>query len=237
MEEFNGVRLREIREEKKLSFTDIEQEIKIREKYIRALEEENYEIFPAEIYVTGFLSSYSKYLGLDENDVVKNYWQTHQEKDHLNKTRENLVKGTKAKNSNLFVNKTGIIIGVSLGVALLFFSLFGSKPESNKKDVVGESIYREVPVVVPPEIKISKEVYLEIKGEKSTWLRVTADGELAYEGLIKKDEVMFLEAKKNFRVRIGNIFGVKVKFNGDFIDITSGQRGEVNEIFLEKEPE
>ncbi|MCK4533618.1 helix-turn-helix domain-containing protein [bacterium] len=237
MGEFNGIRLREIREEKKLSFGDIEQAIKIREKYLRALEEENYEIFPAEIYVTGFLSSYSKYLGLDEDDVVKNYWRTHQEKDHLNKPREDLVKVTKTNNSSLFVKKTGIIIGVALGSALLLFSFFWSKSESNKKDAVGESIYREVPVVLPPEIKIPEEVYLEIKGEKSTWLRVTADGELAYEGLIKKDEVMFLEAKRDFRLRIGNIFGIKVKFNGDLVDLGSGQRGDVNEIFLEKEPE
>lgn len=237
MGEFNGVRLREIREEKNLSFGDIEQKIKIREKYLRALEEENYEIFPAEIYVTGFLSSYSKYLGLDENDVIKNYWRTHQEKDHLNKPRENLFEVTKTKNSNLFVKKTGIIVGVSLGTALLLFSFFWIKSESNKKDVVGESVYREEPVIVAPEIKIPEEIYLEIKGEKSTWLRVTADGELAYEGLIKKDEVMFLEAKRDFRLRIGNIFGIKVKFNGELVDIGSGQRREVNEIFLEKEPE
>ncbi|MCK5533524.1 helix-turn-helix domain-containing protein [bacterium] len=237
MGEFIGDSLREAREGKQLSFSDIEQEIKIREKYLRALEKENYEIFPAEIYVTGFLNSYSKYLGLDADNLVKNYWRIHQEKDYLNNSRDNLSKTNKKEKNNIILKKISIIVGVSLGITVLSFLLFRVKSESNKKVVVRENTYKEEIAVVPVQIKIPEKVYLEIKGEEATWLRVIGDGDLAYEGLIKKDEVMFLEAKEKFKIRIGNIFGIKVKFNGESIDIISGQRGEVNEIFLEKDRE
>ena len=38
---------------------------KIRGKYLRALEDERFELLPAETYVKGFLRTYAEYLGLD----------------------------------------------------------------------------------------------------------------------------------------------------------------------------
>ena len=44
---------------------EIEQSTKIRGKYLRALEDEQFEVLPAQTYVKGFLRSYADYLGLD----------------------------------------------------------------------------------------------------------------------------------------------------------------------------
>src|ERR1700712_164970 len=38
---------------------------KIRGKYLRALEEEHFEVLPAQTYIKGFLRTYAEYLGLD----------------------------------------------------------------------------------------------------------------------------------------------------------------------------
>src|SRR5205814_4144291 len=38
---------------------------KIRGKYLRALEDEQFDVLPAETYVKGFLRTYAEYLGLD----------------------------------------------------------------------------------------------------------------------------------------------------------------------------
>ena len=46
---------------------------KIRGKYLRALEDERFELLPAETYVKGFLRTYAEYLGLDGQLYVDEY--------------------------------------------------------------------------------------------------------------------------------------------------------------------
>jgi cytoskeleton protein RodZ len=60
-----GNSLREARLRQGLDFPEIEQRTKIRGKYLRALEEEQFDVLPGQTYVKGFLRSYSEYLGLD----------------------------------------------------------------------------------------------------------------------------------------------------------------------------
>jgi cytoskeleton protein RodZ len=60
-----GNSLREARLRQDLDFPQIEQATKIRGKYLRALEEEQFDVLPAPTYVKGFLRSYSEFLGLD----------------------------------------------------------------------------------------------------------------------------------------------------------------------------
>jgi hypothetical protein len=60
-----GNSLREARLRQGLDFPQIEQATKIRGKYLRALEDEHFDVLPAQTYVKGFLRSYSEFLGLD----------------------------------------------------------------------------------------------------------------------------------------------------------------------------
>ncbi len=60
-----GNSLREARVRQGLDFPAIEQATKIRGKYLRALEDEQFAVLPGDTYVKGFLRSYSDYLGLD----------------------------------------------------------------------------------------------------------------------------------------------------------------------------
>ena len=60
-----GNSLREARLRQHLDFPEAEQATKIRGKYLRALEDERFELLPAQTYVKGFLRAYAEYLGLD----------------------------------------------------------------------------------------------------------------------------------------------------------------------------
>ncbi|MBA3364909.1 MAG: DUF4115 domain-containing protein [Actinobacteria bacterium] len=68
-----GNSLREARQRQGVDFTQAEQATKIRGKYLRALEEERFELLPAQTYVKGFLRSYAEYLGLDGQLYVDEY--------------------------------------------------------------------------------------------------------------------------------------------------------------------
>jgi hypothetical protein len=60
-----GNSLREARVRQGLEYPQIELATKIRAKYIRALEDEQFTMLPAHTYVKGFLRTYAEFLGLD----------------------------------------------------------------------------------------------------------------------------------------------------------------------------
>jgi hypothetical protein len=68
-----GNSLREARTRQVLDYPQVELATKIRAKYIRALEDEAFEILPSETYVKGFLRSYAEFLGLDGQLYVDEY--------------------------------------------------------------------------------------------------------------------------------------------------------------------
>jgi len=68
-----GNSLREARERQGLGYPEIELATKIRAKYIRALEEEDFTAIPGDAYIRGFLRTYAEYLGLDGDVYVDEY--------------------------------------------------------------------------------------------------------------------------------------------------------------------
>lgn len=68
-----GNSLREARSREGLGFPQVELATKIRAKYLRALEEEQFDVLPAETYVKGFLRAYADFLGLDGQLYVDEY--------------------------------------------------------------------------------------------------------------------------------------------------------------------
>ena len=68
-----GASLREARARRKLSYDQVEAETKIRAKYIRCMEDEQFDVLPSGTYVRGFLRTYADYLGLDGQLYVDEY--------------------------------------------------------------------------------------------------------------------------------------------------------------------
>jgi hypothetical protein len=68
-----GDSLREARLRRSIEFAQAEQATKIRTKYLRALEDEQFDQLPSPTYVKGFLQSYAEYLGLDGQLYVDEY--------------------------------------------------------------------------------------------------------------------------------------------------------------------
>ena len=72
MESFGRI-LRETRERKNLTAEQIARDTRISRRFLEALEEENFSLFPAETYLIGFLRNYAEYLGLDKDELVTIY--------------------------------------------------------------------------------------------------------------------------------------------------------------------
>ena len=68
-----GNTLREARVRRSLTLQQVEEDIKIRVKYVQAMENEDWDVMPGVTYVKGFLRTYSTYLGLDPDVIMDEF--------------------------------------------------------------------------------------------------------------------------------------------------------------------
>jgi Helix-turn-helix domain len=68
-----GSTLREARMRAHIDITEVEVRTKIRAKYLRALENEEWDSLPGPVYVKSFLKTYGDYLGLDSRLLVDDF--------------------------------------------------------------------------------------------------------------------------------------------------------------------
>jgi cytoskeletal protein RodZ len=70
-----GETLRETRMRRRIDMTEVEAATKIRAKYLRALENEEWDLLPGPTFVKTFLRTYAEYLDLDPRLLVEEYRQ------------------------------------------------------------------------------------------------------------------------------------------------------------------
>jgi cytoskeletal protein RodZ len=73
-----GVMLREARMRAHIDISEIETETKIRAKYLRALENEEWDLLPGPTFVKSFLRTYAEVLGLDAKLIVEEFKLRHE---------------------------------------------------------------------------------------------------------------------------------------------------------------
>jgi cytoskeleton protein RodZ len=68
-----GATLREARMRQRIDISDIEAQTKIRAKYLRALENEEFDLLPGPTFVKSFLRTYAEALGLEPRALLEEY--------------------------------------------------------------------------------------------------------------------------------------------------------------------
>jgi DnaJ-class molecular chaperone len=68
-----GADLHKIRTELEIPLEEIADNTKVQIGMLRAIEDDNLELFPPVVYLKGFLKSYARYLQIDENVVVNGF--------------------------------------------------------------------------------------------------------------------------------------------------------------------
>jgi cytoskeleton protein RodZ len=68
-----GMILREARNRRKLELSEVEAATRIRLRYLRAIEDEEWDVLPGGVYTRGFIRTYATFLGLDGDRLVNDY--------------------------------------------------------------------------------------------------------------------------------------------------------------------
>jgi len=194
-----GTLLIEKRKEKNLEIKDVSQIVKIRSTYLQALEEGNYEVFPSEVYITGFLKNYAKFLGIDIGKVMAMY-----RRENERQTEDNtMISKLKASNFN-YVMTPNKIVAILAGIAILLILVY-----------LGSYIGR---VLKKPSLSLSSPVTINQEGEANyrtdaNFIELSGNAEIGSKLTINGQELKlnnFEKFSKEFPLESGkNVFTVK----------------------------
>ncbi|BCR05554.1 hypothetical protein DESUT3_26230 [Desulfuromonas versatilis] len=70
-----GTLLRQRREQRGMTLETVSRQTRIKLAYLQALEEDRFEVFPGEVYLSGFLRTYAASLGLEAGSLLERYRQ------------------------------------------------------------------------------------------------------------------------------------------------------------------
>ncbi len=68
-----GTTLRDARNRRKIDLSEVEDATKIRIRFLRAIENEEWDVLPGEIYTRAFIRTYASYLGLDGERLAEDF--------------------------------------------------------------------------------------------------------------------------------------------------------------------
>lgn len=113
-----GSTLREARMRARIDISEVETKTKIRAKYLRAIENEEWDLLPGPVYVKSFLKTYADYLGLDSRLLIDEYKRRYERPDHdthtiatIHREREQAAKGPVIPSWMITVVVLALILG------------------------------------------------------------------------------------------------------------------------------
>ncbi|MBW3659189.1 MAG: DUF4115 domain-containing protein [Actinobacteria bacterium] len=222
--------LRDAREEQGRSIDEAARDTRVRSDYLRALEEEQFEVFGGDVYAKGFLSSYARYLRLDPQPLLDRYRRNVQ---HDEPSASSIAATPVAKQPSgpppTWIAWAVVVVVVLIGVAALAQVFGGRTPEpaAQQPPQPADSPTEDAATPTPepsPEPTFDG-VELLLAYEEDCWTRVTIDGQTVLEETVQRGETRSFEDDGEIQVRFGNPAGVRVELNGESLG-AAGEPGQ-----------
>lgn len=125
-----GEKLKLARESRGLTVDQIARETNIAKRFISALEEEAFDVFPGEPYLLGFLRNYADYLGLDAEEMVTLYKNFKIQEQPL--PMDELLDRKRLSPAAKQIGLWALIAGVVVVAVFVIFPLFRGKPAADQ---------------------------------------------------------------------------------------------------------
>src|SRR5215218_6995479 len=188
-----GNSLREARLRRRVDFGEAEQATKIRGKYLRALEDEEFGLLPSQTYVKGFLRSYAEYLGLDGQLYVDEYNSRYVVGQEDYRPRRSSVQPQR-RNRRVETNVVLVVLLVIAISTVIFVAAWKSATrDDTATPVTGLGAVPAVkPKVVPPLLWVRA-----LRGPSKLVVHDTsATGRVRYEGTVMRGETQQFRGRR-----------------------------------------
>ncbi len=76
-----GELLKKSREAKGINLSEVEKNIRVRAKFLKEIENNNWSVFPSQIYIAGIIKNYANFLGLDSKKMLSFFRRDYERKE------------------------------------------------------------------------------------------------------------------------------------------------------------
>jgi hypothetical protein len=216
-----GNSLREARVRQGLEYPQVELATKIRAKYLRALEDEQFNVLPAQPYVKGFLRTYAEFLGLDGQLYVDEFNSRFLSEGFdevpVRKMSPRVRQERSVERKVLLFALAGI---VALTALVIVAWKYGGG-DSGAPSVVSPNT---TPVArpLPPELRLTgvgRGTYVEVR-------RASPTGAVLLQGTVPQGKVEVVTGKR-FWLYVRRPKGIRVTLDGKPVSLPSGKNRRV----------
>jgi hypothetical protein len=217
-----GASLREARLRQGLDFPELEERTKIRPKYLRALEDERFEILPAPTYVRGFLRSYAEALGLDGQPFVDEYNSRFAIGDEDAPLRARRVPTQPRRDHQARESRIAVValLAITVAAALVIAAWKFGGPETESVPGLASPTESQKPATTAGTARI---VVRAVAG--SSWMEVrsgASGAKLLYSGTLERGQRKAFQGQR-LQLVLEQPDHVQVRLNGASVGLPSGK--------------
>jgi cytoskeletal protein RodZ len=238
-----GARLRQFRTEKSISLEDVAAKTRIQARLLNAIEEGRLDQLPEPIYIKGFIKRFAEAVGMNGAEFSSSF--------PIGVTLQRIrptwryIPVTQLRPIHLYLVYVVLVIGSVNGLSFLVrgsasdrgpdkyaqqnppIELPTPPKSSNTKSL--QKLNTAKPVKLSQQTKDGKSVQVSVRLKADSWMRIVADGETKFEGILPEGTQRSWVANKTLIVRAGDAGNVLVEFN-DQTPKEMGEPGKVEEM-------
>jgi Helix-turn-helix domain/Domain of unknown function (DUF4115) len=235
-----GEEFRSAREARGLSLSDVAERLHIRSVYLAAIEDEDWHVIGAPVYVRGFMRTYARFLGLDPEAAVARFSASvpaGTPAATAPRPAQTASAGEK-RSTDRSSPSLAAILSIVVAVAVVFFVAYefyqyhAGSPAATPVVQASAAADAEAAAPVPapdassdvdglpppiaavhPPVKGAAKRGLSVRLTETSWLRVAVDGTVVLEGTLPAGSAKSFAGKLAV-VRVGNAGGVQIAVNG-----------------------
>jgi hypothetical protein len=215
-----GNSLREARVRRGIEFPQAELSTKIRGKYLRALEEEHFEVLPAETYVKGFLRTYAEYLGLDGQLYVDEYNSRFVIGEEQTEARARRS-AARPQRRNRRIETNVVLVALAAIAVLTVIVISAWKASGGKPKPTGTIAVHVTTTAGPPAALLT---VTALRGTTHLTARVSnARGNVAFDGTIAKGDPPRAIRGHRLWVQIDSPENLRIQVRGTLVHVPGGK--------------
>jgi cytoskeletal protein RodZ len=227
----------------------VQKGIRIRERYLTALEEERWELLPGEAYTKGFLRTYAEFLGLDGNLYIDEYNARIAAHDEEPLVPHTLAPAYKTRRGVVRTLMGIMVLALAIS-GLAAWGMGGSTPNAAKNGadalrvqdasaatatpVKTRAIPHAQPLPVSPALATpstgtaKKTVISATRGR--SWLSIRTggpNGQILFQGVLEQGKTLRYALTHRIWVRMGRPGNVDIKLGANLVQGLPAQPGNV----------
>lgn len=241
-----GEKLRQAREERGISLSEVAEQTRISPHYLDLIEQDDYRTLPGGIFNKGFIKSFAKYVGFDETEALQDYArqiaaQTGEDSDEPKTYKPEVLTDDRSGSSMMpTIIFAVIILGLMTAGILALVNYIQSNPSvlttsntnsANTNANTANANAANANVAAP--LSSTNEIKLEFKAiSEAVSVEATVDGKKASKVITSATPEIYT-AQQNLKLRYYKGFADKVQLILNGKTITPPAAGRTNGIEIE----